>query len=148
MPGFQPVAGPLLKPVDVQLELLLVHTDFVDQRNARAPSAPLLEVQCPSEVHSWKSGSDRVVERPADALHTWCYTLEELVHMKVVDIGSPAWHTRIAQPIVLGPAPALELLEQPFVCSLLLLAAAVARQAPAACSRKTTSDSWAGQTAV
>lgn len=68
--------------------------------------------------------------------------------MEVVDTGSPAWHTLIAQPIVLGPAPALGQLGQPFVYSLPLLAAAVARQAPAACSRKTTSDSWAGQTAV
>jgi hypothetical protein len=125
-----------------------VRTDFVDQSNVQAPSAPLLEAQCPSEVHSWKSGLDRVAERPADALHTWCCTLEELVHMGAVDIGSPAWHTLIAQPIVPGPGPALELPGQPFVCSLLLPAAAVARQAPAACLRRTTSDSWAGQTAV
>jgi hypothetical protein len=125
-----------------------VHTDFVDQRNARVLSAQLPEAQCPSEVHSWKSGSDRVAERPADALDTWCCTLEELVRTEVVDIGSPAWHTLIAQPTVPGPGPALELLGQPFVCSSLLPAAAVARQAPAACSRKTTSDSWAGQTAV
>ena len=129
-----------------------MHTDFVDQCNARAPSAPLLEAQCPSEIHSWKSGWDRVAERPADALHTWYYTLEEVVRIEAVDIGSPALHTLIAQPIVLGPGPgpglALGLLGQPFVCSLLLLVAAAARQAPAACSRKTTSDSWAGQTAV
>lgn len=68
--------------------------------------------------------------------------------MEVVDIGSPAWHTLIAQPIVLGPGPVLGLLGQPFVCSLLLLAAAVAHQAPVACSRKTTSDSWVGRTVV
>jgi hypothetical protein len=68
--------------------------------------------------------------------------------MEVVDTDSPAWHTLIAQPIVLGPGPGLGQLGQLFVCSLLLLAAAVARQAPVACSRKTTSDSWAGQTAV
>ena len=58
--------------------------------------------------------------------------------MQVVGIGSPAWRKQIAQRTGLEPAPALEPLGRPFVCSWLLLVAAAGHQVLVACSRRMT----------